>query len=160
MGMAISDAATADMLFQLNHRFGPGNPLSEMKVIQKEFQVFSAKYSLKQAYRILHIVPADFRERRLWYFFLDRLKTYGSDREGVSAHDRIRSAYQENLESKNPLPIYTTTHAASDDPGVRITQERPIIYEEQEYMVISIPTVPKEKGRARRVAKKKRQSRK
>jgi hypothetical protein len=156
MGAAITDITTADMLFQLNSRFASGHPLSEMAVIHKEFQVFSSKYSLKQAFRILHIVPADFRERRLWLFFLDRLQTYPSDQKGVSGHDRIRSAYQENLEGKKPLPVYMTTHLASKDRRVTVTRGRPIIYEKQAYLVISIPTVPKEDGRAARAAKKKR----
>ena len=156
MGMAISDFTTADILFQLNSRFASGQPLRNMVAIQKDFKVFSDKYSLKQAYRALHIVPADFRERRLWFFFLDRLQTYPSDKGGVSGHDRIRSAYQENLESKSPLPVYTTSHLATDDPRVKVTRGRPVIYEKQTYLVISIPTIPKEDGKAARAASKKR----
>jgi len=157
MGLAISDITTADMLFQLNSRFASGSPLSEMVQIQKEFQVFSDKYSLQQAYRILHIVPADFRQRRLWFSFLDRLKTnYTSDQKGVSGHDRIRSAYQENLESKKPVPVHMTTHLAGQDPRVKVTRGRPIIYEKQTYLVISIPTVPRDEGQVARAAAKKR----
>ena len=156
MGIAISDFSTADMLFQLNTRFGPGHPLKEMVVIQKEFKVFSSKYSLKQAFRVLHVVPVDFLERRRWLVFLDLLKKYASDQKGVSGHDRIRGAYQDNLESKKPLPVYTTTHLMSKDRRVRVTRGQPIIYEKQSYLVISIPTLPKEDGQAARAAKKKR----
>jgi len=159
MGIAISDFSTADMLFQLNTRFGPGHPLSEMVAIQKEFKVFSSNYALKQAFRVLHIVPADFQERRRWFNFLDLLKKYTSDQEGVSGHDRIRNAYQVNLESKEPLPVYTTTHLMSQDPSVKVSRGRPVIYEKQAYWIISIPTLPKEEGRATRAAKK-RQGRK
>jgi hypothetical protein len=113
MGIAISDFSTADILFQLNNRFGPGNPIREMAVIQKDFGVFSSDYSLLQAFRVLHIVPADFLERRAWFVFLELLKKYKSDQDDVSGHDRIRSAYQGNLESKKPLPVYTTTHLMS-----------------------------------------------
>jgi hypothetical protein len=156
MGIAISDFSTADMLFQLNSRFGPGNPLREMVVIHKEFKVFSSDYSLKQAFRILHIVPADFQERRRWFVFLDLLKKYISDQKGVSGHDRIRSAYEDNLESKKPLPVYTTTHLMSKNRRVRVTRGQPIIYEKQAYLVISIPTLPKVEGQAARAAKKRR----
>ena len=158
MGIAISDFSTADILFQLNTRFGPGHPIKEMVAIQKDFKVFSSKYSLKQAFRVLHIVPADFLERRRWLVYLELLKKYESDQKGVSAHDRIRSAYQDNLESKTPLPVYTTTHLLSKDRRVKVTQGQPIIYETQSYLVISIPTLAKEKGQAARAAKKRRKA--
>jgi len=158
MGLAISDITTADMIFQLNSRFAFGPPLNEMVGIQKEFKIFSDKYSLRQAFLLLHIVPADFKERRLWLEFLDRLKTnYISDLDGVSGHDRIRGAYKENLESKTPpLPIYTTTHLADEDRRVRVSKGRPIIYERLTYLIISIPTIPRDEGQAARKAAKKR----
>jgi hypothetical protein len=74
----------------------------------------------------------------------------------VSGHDRIRSAYQDNLESKKPLPVYTTTHLMSKNRRVRVTRGQPIIYEKQPYLVISIPTLPKDEGQAVRAAKKRR----
>ena len=111
-------------------------------VIQKEFSVFSERYSLKQAFRILHIVPADFTERRFWFVFLEALKNYKSDQDGVNGHDRIREAHKGNLESPRPQPVYTTTHRLADDPRVKVSQGYPIIYETQEYLTISIPTKP------------------
>jgi hypothetical protein len=143
MGMAITDTSTADVLNQFRKRFAPGHPLKEMVEIQREFRVFSPSYSLTQAFRLLHIVPADFKERRLWYRFLDDLRKYNSDKDGVTGHDRIRLAYQENLESGTPLPMFTTTHRADPkDMRVTITHGQPIIYETQEYVIISIPTIP------------------
>jgi len=142
MGDMILDSTTAHILYQLNTRFGAGDPLKEMVAIQKEFAVFSSKYSLQQAYRILHIVPKDFRQRRLWFRFLDTLKDYPSDRSGVSGHDRIVAAYRDNLESREPLPVHTTTHLAKDDERVTVKRGRPIVYEKQDYLVISIPTIP------------------
>ena len=156
MGIAISDFSTADILFQLNTRFGPGQPLREMVAIQKDFKVFSSKYSLRQAFRALHIVPKEFPERRRWFVYLELLKKYSSDQKDMSAHDRIRSAYQDNLESKKPLPVYMTTHLLSKDRRVKVKQGQPIIYETQSYLVISIPTLAKEKGRAARAAKKRK----
>jgi|SRR5215831_18660518 len=152
MGAYITDTSTADVLFQLNNRFGPGAPLDEMVTIQKEFQVFSERYSLKQAFRLLHIVPADFTERRFWFVFLEALKNYVSDQEGISGHDRIVRAYQENLESARPLPVHTTTHRLADDRRVMVTQGHPIIYEPQEYLTISIPTKPAAESLPRRAA--------
>ena len=158
MGIAISDFSTADVLFQLNTRFGAGHPLREMVAIQKDFTVFSSEYSLKQAFRALHIGPADFQERRRWFVFLELLKKYASDQKDVNGHDRIRGAYQDNLDSKEPLPVYTTTHLMSKDRRVKVTVGQPVIYEEQSYLVISIPTLAKEKGQAARAAKKRRKA--
>jgi hypothetical protein len=143
MGRYNSDRATADIVHELSARFQKGGPLEEMIEIQKEFHVFSQNNSLRQTFRLLHIVPSDFRERRLWYRYLDYLKTVPSDQEGVNGHDRIIKAYQENLESRSPLPMHTTTHRAADDPRVRVSRGRPIIYEHQDYLVISHPTIPR-----------------
>ncbi len=143
MGKYNSDRATADIIHQLRERFQKGGPLEEMREIQKEFNVFSQNNSLRQTFKLLHIVPGDFRERRLWYRYLDYLKTVPSDQDGVPGHDRIIKAYTENLESESPLPIYTTTHRAADDPRVTVTQGRPIVYENQDYLIISHPTIPR-----------------
>lgn len=153
MGMLMKDSTTADILYQLNSRFGPGDPVREMVAIQKEFRIFSPDYSLRQAYQVLHIVPADFKERRLWFRFLDQLKSYTSDQDDVTGHDRIVKAYQENLESRTPLPIYTTTHRAADDKRVTVTRGRAVVHESQDYLTVSIPTIPSgESPRAARVA--------
>ena len=142
MGAMIRDTTTSHILYQLNSRLGPGEPVQEMAAVHKEFGVFSGKYSLKQAYRTLHIVPDDFRERRLWFRFLDTLKDYESDQTGVNGHDRIINAYRENLESSKPLPIHTKTHRAADDKRVTVTRGRPIVHENQDYVIVSIPTIP------------------
>jgi hypothetical protein len=143
MGVYITDTSTADVLFKLNRRFGPGPAIEEMVVIQKEFGIFSEKYTLKQAFRVLHVVPEDFTERRFWFAFLEALKNYVSDREDVSGHDRIVQAYQENLESTAPLPVHTTTHKLTEDRRILVDVESyPIIYEERKYVTISIPTKP------------------
>jgi hypothetical protein len=141
MGGFNSDRTTGNLVYQLSSRFQRGGPLEEMAVIQKEFKVFSQNYSLQQAFRVLHIVPSDFRERRMWFRYLDYLKTVPSDQAGVNGHDRIIKAYQENLESRTPLPMYTTTHRAAADDRVLVTQGRPFVYEDQDYIIISHPAM-------------------
>src|SRR3954447_6683206 len=157
MGMAISDITTADVLYQLNNRFAPGDALKEMVAIQKEFEVFSERYSLSQTFRVLHIVPADFKERRLWFLFLDGLRQYKSNHNNDNGHDGIRNAYQQNLESDTPLPVFMTTHRAEqENMVVLINIGQPIIYETQDYLTISIPIIPvslSERAERRRRAK-------
>jgi hypothetical protein len=156
MGSITRDDTVAEILYQTNSRFAPGEPLREMVAIQNEFRIFSERYSLKQAYRLLHIVPADFRERERYYKYLELLKRYPSDQEGVSGHDRIVRARQQNLESDAPLPMFIQTHLAATDDRVTVAVGRPVPHETQEYVVISIPTVPAG-DRASRIAARVRQ---
>ena len=143
MGGMLKDTPTNDVMHQLNTRLAPGDEINEVAGVHKEFGVFSKDSSLKKAYRTLHIVPADIKERGRWYKFLDSLSSYDSDQKGVNGHDRILQAYRENLESKNPLPIYTTTHRMADDKRVLVSSGQPVVHENQDYLVISIPTVPR-----------------
>src|ERR1022692_2742217 len=106
MGSITRDDTVREIQYQMNSGFPPGEPLQEMVAIQKEFRIFSENYSLRQAYRLLHIVPHDFRERERYFKYLDLLKNYPSDQHGVSGHDRIVRARQENLESDAPLPMF------------------------------------------------------
>jgi hypothetical protein len=153
MGAFVKDTATADVLHQLRHRFRHDGPLQEMVATQKDLGVFSEKHSLKQIFRALHLVPADIAERADWFKYLDLLKRFRSDKEGVNGHDRIREAYKENLESRSPLPVHWSTHLAADDKRVTVTRGRPIPHENRDYLVVSVPTEPRtEDGAPRKKA--------
>jgi hypothetical protein len=142
MGDMLRDPATANVIYQHNTRFGPGDPLREMAAVHKEFGVFSDQRSLRQAYRALHIVPEDFADRRKWFRFLDSLKDYTSDRNGVNGHDRWMQAIRENLESSQPLPMHMTTHLARDESRLTVKRGRAVPHENQDYIIVSIPTIP------------------
>jgi hypothetical protein len=156
MGNITRDDTVREIQYQMNSRFAPGEPLREMVAIQKEFRIFSEQYSLRQAYRLLHIVPHDFRERELYFRYLDLLKNFASDQEDVNGHDRIVRARQENLESDDPLPMFWQTHPAMVDNRVTVTRGRPLPHETQEYVIISVPTLPAG-DRASRIAARVRQ---
>jgi len=161
MGIAINDSTTLDILVQLNKRFEPEG-LTEMIALQKEFQIFSAKHSLKSSFALLGIVPLDWSERRRWYRFLDLLKTYPSDLADVSGHDRIVKAFRDDLESKDPLPVSFRCHKMADDPRVIVSKGLPIIFSLDTYLVVSIPTTPGRVARqqAAAVAKQRRAAKK
>jgi hypothetical protein len=142
MGDFVKDNTVHEIQYQRNSRFRVGQPLQEMIQIQREFGLYSGKYSLAQASMILNIVPSDMDERRRMFMFLDKLKEYSSDMEGVSGHDRILKAYRDNLESDAPLPVHHTYHRYADNNGITVTRGRPIVYETQEYIIISLPTRP------------------
>lgn len=161
MGGMIEDSSTTHVLHQLNTRFGAGDPITEMAALHKQFQVFSPTNHLKHTYALLNIAPTDPRERQRWFAFLDHLKTYPSDMPGVNGHDRVVKAYQDNLESAKPLPVYTTVHAAKDDPKVLVTTDRPVVFIPEDHIVISIPTMPAGQARAAaaRIARDRRPTR-
>src|SRR5215831_15227865 len=142
MGGLVKDDTVFDIQHQRNSRFRKGQPLQEMVQIHREFGLFSGRYSLKQATQILNIVPHESDERARVYAFLDGLREYASDLDGVSGHDRILQAYRENLESKAPLPVYHAYHRSADDRRVLVSVSQPIVYEDQDYLVISLPTIP------------------
>jgi hypothetical protein len=142
MGDFVKDGTVADIQHQRNKRFRSGQPLQEMVQIHREFGLFSGKYSLRQATLILNIVPTDPDERSRVFIFLDKLKEYASDIDGMSGHDRILKAYRDNLESETPFPVHHAYHRYTDDRRVTVTRSRPIVYEDQEYLVISLPTRP------------------
>lgn len=161
MGGLIKDSTTLDIIVQLNKRFD-AEALVEMVELQREFRVFSLEHSLQQSFALLGIVPADWSERRRWYKFLEFLKTYPSDIADVNGHDRVIQAFKDNLESEQALPVSIICHSAADDPRVKASQGRPVIFSLDTHVVVSIPTTPgrearqqaAETARARRVQKR------
>jgi hypothetical protein len=147
MGFFIEDGTTLDVLTQLNTRFGPGEALTEMVGLQREFQLFALNHSLRKTFSALHIVPADSSERARWFKFLERLRGYKSDVDKMNGHDRIISAIKDGLEAKTPVPIFFGYHPAHQDPRVTVTRSQPLTFSRETYILISIPTrPPKAKG--------------
>jgi len=140
MGDFIKDSTTSDVLARLNKRFDP-DELAEIVALQKEFQIFSGKHSLRQSFALLGIVPADKAERERWYRFLNKLSSYKSD-QSENGHDRIVGALAEALEAKQPMPVYFGVHAASENNRITVTTGRPIVFSLATYSIISIPTTP------------------
>jgi hypothetical protein len=158
MGGMIKDSSALSIIVQLNARFEAGDAIEEMVALQKEFQIFSPMHNLRHSFAVLNIVPGEWSERKRWYSFLEFLKGYESDLKEVSGHDRIVKAFKDNLDSKNPLPVFIATHSAKDDKRVRVTQGRPIVFSIHEHIIISIPTTPGREARqeAAQAAKKRR----
>jgi hypothetical protein len=141
MGDFLKDRTTQDIITQLNARFDSG-ALAEMVELQREFEIFSTRRSLRQSFALLGIVPADRLERLRWYKFLDFLKTYPSDLDKVNGHDRILRAYQGGLEGKKPMPVSIVCHSSKDDKRVMVSEGPPTVFSPETHVVISIPTTP------------------
>lgn len=136
MGALVSDPSVPQAQTVLNSRFAPGDPLKEMIAIQKEFDIFSLQHSLAKISSLLNVAPPDSRERRGWLKFCRYLKEVPSDIKGMDAHDRIITAVKEDLESKQPLPIFFTWH-----PGVKleVSKGRALSFSKTTYLIISAP---------------------
>jgi hypothetical protein len=156
-GLVIRPQTPHEVLCQLNSRFAPGEALQEMVANHSQFRVFAHNNSLVQIYKLLNIGPADYDERARYHSFLEHLRRVPSDVAGMDGHDRIVKARRDNLESSSPLPMYTTTHSAADDPRVTVTQGQPLPHDSRTYIIISTPASPPRPGRsARPVAGSKR----
>jgi hypothetical protein len=162
MGMLMKDSTTLDILVQLNRRFEPGDAITEMVALQREFEVFSSAHDLRQSFALLGLVPTDWAERKRWYNFLEYLKSYGSDLADVNGHDRVIKAIADNLSSEAPLPVTIRCHSAEENPRVTVSTGMPVIFSLQQHWVISIPTTPGRTGRkqAAATARKRRSQRK
>jgi hypothetical protein len=163
MGAFVKDSTALSILLQINARFGAGDPIDEIVGLQKEFKIFSPTHSLRNSFALLNIAPPPGSERERWYNYLHQLRTFPSDKAGVSGHDRIVQAIQTNLESKNPLPMRLIVHSAKANRAVKVTIETPVIFSKQKYVVISVPTTPGREARqeiARHVRARRKMGRK
>lgn len=156
MGRMIQDDTTRDVLELLNKRFGPGG-IKDMVALQKEFDIFSSDHPLEQSFRLIGIEPSDRAERERWYTFLGTLKDYPSDLPKVNGYDRVIQAFRQALTpaaGQAALPVLVDVHAMKDDPQVTFAFEGAarLVYSEQPFRVLSIPTTPSRAARKQAAA--------
>jgi hypothetical protein len=78
---------------------------------------------------------------------------YESDEPGVNGNDRIMNMMIENLASRYPLPVQFQAHDSRSEDGRRvIVRNAPtgLFYMTQDYIIVSIPMLPKTVARAAR----------
>lgn len=143
MGDKVSDSATRDVIAQINARFEEGDAISEAAALQSEFKIFSSEHSLYDSWLALGIKASDRPERARWRAWTEEtLREYASDMDGVNGHDRLVKAFQENLESKTPLPMYYKHHRYSENPKVMVSRGMGPTFSSAEHVVMSIPITP------------------
>lgn len=147
MGGEVSDSATRDVIGQINARFEEGDAISEASALQNQFKIFSLQQqqqrSLYDSWLVLGIKAADKPERARWRRWTEvTLRGYGSDMDGVNGHDRLVKAFQDNLESKTPLPMYYKHHRYSENPKVMVSVGKGPAYSDADHLVMSIPITP------------------
>ena len=143
MGDMVSDSATSDVIGKINNRFEAGEAIREMAALQREFKIFSREHGLYDSWLLLNIKASDPAERVRWRNWTERyLRRLASDIEGVNGHDRLVNAFQENLESKKPLPMVYKHHMHRDDPRVHVSRGRGVFHSTADHIVMSIPIIP------------------
>jgi hypothetical protein len=143
MGRLVGDSATRDVIAQINARFEAGEALQEMIALQREFRIFSLEHNLYDSWLLLNIKASDPRERARWKHWANNyIRTVPSDLDGVNGHDRLVRAYQENLESIQPLPMHYTQHLAEGDPRVLVFTGSGPLFSVLDHVVTSVPIIP------------------
>jgi hypothetical protein len=144
MGSMVGDSATSDVISQINARFEAGEAIREMVALQKEFKIFSPKHSLYDSWLVLNIKASDPRERSRWKDWAEiyMKEKVPSDLKGINGHDRLVRAYQENLESLRPLPMYYRHHLAKEDPRVLVSTGIGPLFSVVDHIITSIPIKP------------------
>ena len=148
------DIYVSSLLELLNVRFGrryatADDGIDELKDLQQEFGIFQAGRSLSQSLRVLNVGGSWNPDvKRQWFKYLDSLERVDSDEKGVYGGPAVVDRLKENLESKNPLPVYFEPHNLRDNGNrVLITVGRPLFFMLEDHLVVSLPmsrrTVPK-----------------
>jgi len=142
MGDFVAERYVGLILSQLNFRFAPGDALTEVVAFQKAFKVFSPDHALKRSFALLNLAPQDEKQRRGFFRYLDRLKTVGSSVDGLDGQAGLIAALQRNLESKSPMPVFFTVHAATRGQiRVEVSTSTPITFSATKYVTVSFPTL-------------------
>ncbi len=121
--------------------------IDELKSLQQAFQIFSDTHSLADSFAVLGLGgfwnPA---LKNKFYGYLnglarERFVMNGSE-TGEAGDRGIANALQKNFELKIPYPVYFTTHKLDKDPRVLASHGIPLVYLDDEYLVISLPMTP------------------
>jgi hypothetical protein len=144
MGGLVSDSATRDVIAQINARFEAGDAIAEMAELQNKFKIFSDDHGLYDSWLVLGIKASDRPERARWKKWTeDYLPTLDSDIDGMKGHARLVKAFRDNLESKNPLPMFYKHHLHDEDPRVLVSTGTGPLHSVADHVVMSIPIKPK-----------------
>lgn len=151
--MKENDIYIGTMLDELNLRFAPSQGkdthfggIQEMVALQTEFKVFKKGRSFKTSCSVLNLGARNNEVKNRWLSLLGNLNRHESNYKNLDGDAAIVIAVIKNLASKNPLPIYFTSHdmrGPRENAQVKITDpSRPVHYLEQDYMTISLPMQP------------------
>lgn len=146
MGAFVAEGYVPHVQEQINSRFAVGDALQEMIGFQKEFKLFSLDHTLRSAFTLLNIAPVGEKDREGFLKYLEMLKKTGAQVDGkptkYSGHDQIIVTLKENLEGKNPLPVFFTWHPGEKPTGqVLVTIREVFTFSGTNYLTIDVPTV-------------------
>lgn len=141
------DIFIGSMLDELNLRFAPSQGLAthyggieEMVALQEEFKIFKKGRSFKTSVAALNLGARNNEVKNRWGDLIAALEKHDSNVPKQNGDVAIVTALVKNLASKEPLPVYFTSHPMQEDAQVKITpKSRPVHYLEQDYLTVSLP---------------------
>jgi hypothetical protein len=137
----VTEAASPPLLLPLK------DGIDELKSLQHAFDIFSDRHSLADSFAVLGLGGFWNPElKNKFYRYLESLARERFAMNGVDtgeAGDRgIAAALKKNFELDVPYPVYFTTHKSDDDPRVLASYGKPLVYMEDDYLIISLPMTP------------------
>jgi hypothetical protein len=161
--MKEDDIFIPGLLDLLNLRFGPSQGedeayggIEEMRVLQREFQIFQRGRSLRNCFAVLNLGGFwNARAKNRWLKLIDDLSSYDSDVPSENGSDRIMNMLIQNLASNTPRPVLFQAHDSRGPEGRKvIVRDSPtgLFFMEQPYIIVSLPMRPKTSSKAARTA--------
>jgi hypothetical protein len=121
--------------------------IDELKSLQQAFDIFSDKHSLADSFAVLGL--GGFWNPELKNKFYGYLESLARERFAMNGSDTgeagdrgISAALKKNFELRIPYPVYFTAHKLDQDPRVLASYGKPLIYMDDEYLIISFPMTP------------------
>jgi hypothetical protein len=121
--------------------------IDELKSLQDEFDIFSDDHSLTDSFAVIGLGgfwnPA---LKNKFYGYLESLAdvrfAMNGAETGESGDRGIVNALRKNFGLDIPYPVYFTTHKIGGNPSVLASYGKPLVYMEDEYLIISLPMTP------------------
>lgn len=158
------DIYVGSLLDELNVRFAPPQGktshyggIEEMVALQKEFKLFKKGRPFATSVSVLNIGAFNNDVKNRWHNYLGTLARYQSNKPGQNGDAAIVNALIRNLASKEPLPVFFTSHdmrGPAENKRVLIEdRSRPVFYLEIDYLTISVPMQPAAAAKSRKATK-------
>ena len=112
--------------------------IQEMAKLQEQFRIFRTDRRFSDSAAVLGLGGLySARAKNRWFTLLQNLPDDGDQ--------QIANALVANFEKKTPLPSYMRAHHGSpkSENRVYITEGRPLFYLEQDYLIFSLPMLPR-----------------
>jgi hypothetical protein len=127
--MGDCDVHIHGLLHDLNLRFAPSEGegedkfggVEEMAGLKKEFEIFKSGRPFHRSVAALNLGDkTNPRAKNRWFDLLKSLNMVDSSRSGLNGDEAIVDALVENLQSRNPKPVFFQAHDSRGEHGKKV----------------------------------------